>query len=425
MKLPAPHIPQYPHHAFTGLSGEIAQSLVSGGAAAEIVGTVLVTVISSLTQGIADVMWPNGQTSPIGVSGVVVAPSGFGKTMVKNILTNPIERSVHSLSQTDEKFQDFLIEDATRAAIVESLARFPVAGLLTDEAGQLQHLFQHAATLAKLLDGSPLKSTRVSTGRKALFGERLTVLLMAQPDVFEAIKKNLGAKAKGGVGLGNRLFFAPCNGLVGGGSLHSVVLKESAKLEYDDRVVTLLDATIQQVATQMRERPTLRLCSNATKFLIVLSDNARRKCFPGSPWLFISEYISRHAERVLRLAGALHVFEHGVLGEISMDTIERAAALGEWYIDAYAQMVFEPPTATQAEIDATVLERALYQFFQVVGKSKFRQSEMRACALNLGLTPARFTRALAALGGQGKVRVVLQRNTPWIEFNAAHFAQCL
>lgn len=421
MKFLAPYAPQYPSHVFTGLSGELMRSLTIGGGAAEIVGTVLIAIISFLTQGIADVVWPNSQKSPIGVSGMVIAPSGFGKSVILKMLMNAIEQCLLRMSQIDEKFLDFLIEDATREAIVESLSRFPVAGLLTDEAGQLQHLFRHTATLVKLLDGAPLRNARVSTGRKALFGERLTMLLMAQPDVFEVIKHLF--LPKGGVGAGNRLFYAPCNGLVAGGSLHHVGLNESVELAYNDKVAALLDATIKQVEKQTSERPALCLSDAATQCLLSLGDEVRRKCFSGSPWYFISEYVSRHAERVLRLAGALHVFEYGTEGEISADTIQCAASLGAWYIEAYAQMVYEPPKPTQAETDAIELERAIHQFFHSTGSSVIRQSAMRSTALNLGLTPSRFTRALATLGGQGKVRVVMQRNTPWVEFNGNHFSQ--
>ncbi len=291
MKSLAPYTPQYPSHAFTDLSGELMRGLTIGGAAAEIVGTVLIAIISFLTQGIADVVWPNGQKSPIGVSGIVVAPSGFGKSVILKILMNAIEQCLRRLSQIDEKFLDFLIEDATREAIVESLVRFPVAFLQTDEAGQLQHLFRHAATLVKLLDGAPLRNARVSSGRKALFDERLTMLLMAQPDVFDGIKHVF--LPKGGVGAGNRLFYAPCNGLVAGGSLHHLVLNGPVELAYNEKVTALLDATIQHVEKQIKVRPALCLSVAAAQCLINLGDEVCRKSLPGSPWHFISEYVSR------------------------------------------------------------------------------------------------------------------------------------
>jgi hypothetical protein len=321
MQFLQPFNPPYPSHSFPGFADTIMRNLTTGDVAAEIVGTVLITIISFLTQGIADVVWPNGQRSPIGVSGMVVAPSGFGKSVILKMLMNAIEQYLRLVSKVDEKFLDFLIEDATREAIVESLARFPVAGLLTDEAGQLRHLFRHAATLVKLLDGSPLRNARVSTGRKALFGERLTMLLMAQPDVFEAIKHMLGAK--GGVGLGNRIFFAHCNNTVACGARHYVVLNEAVKLAYDNKVTFLLDATIKQIEQKDQERPAIKLSAEATQFVFILENDVFRNSAPGAQLSFISEYLSRHVERILRLAGALHVFEHGIEGEISLDTIRK------------------------------------------------------------------------------------------------------
>lgn len=91
--------------------------------------------------------------------------------------------------------------------------------------------------------------------------------------------------------------------------------------------------------------------------------------------------------------------------------------MGRWYLKSFAQIFFEPPKQTQIEADAIELELAIRRANYASGHTHFLQSEMRAYAVNLGLTPTRFTRALAFLGGQGKVRVVLQRKTAWIELN--------
>lgn len=425
MKTLPPYMPPYPPPSlFPGLLGEMMHDLTVGGVAAEIVGTQLVAFVSLLTQAIADVLWPNGLTLSIGANGLVVAPSGAGKSLIYNIFSTPIHQCLAELNKKNRSatYSDFFIEDATREAIVQSLSSWPIAGLFTDEAGMLKSLLKYAATLVKLLDGSPLRSARVSTGRVELLGQRFCMLLMEQPEVFEGTKVLLGS-SKGGVGLGNRFFFARANSVAASCSLHHIGLSASVKHAYDNKVHALLGESIQQVEKRDRKRPALHLSAEATQYLINLDNETRQSSVYGSQRFFISEYVSRHVERVLRLAGAFHVFEHGIDEEISIDTVQRAAVLGHWYIEAFAQMVYEPPKLTQTETDAIVLERAIQQVFHSSGISLFRQSEMRSCALNLGLTPARFTRALAALGGHGRVRVVMQRNTPWIEFNAFHFSQ--
>jgi hypothetical protein len=424
MKILPPYTPPYPQpNVFPGLSGEIMHRFTTDGVAPELIGTQLIAFISLLTQAIADVAWPNGLKSPIGVNSFLVAPSGVGKSFIFKILIEAIELYLVELSNKyPTKRLDFLIEDATREAIVQSLHGWLVAGLFTDEAGMLKQLLKDAPTLAKLLDASPLRSARVSTGRVELFGQRFCMLLMEQPNVFEATKVLLGA-SKGGVGLINRFFVARVNGSVAGRSLHHVGLSASVKQAYEKKVRELLDASIQQVEKQTRERPALHLSAEAAQYVVHLDNEIRQRCVYGAPWFFISEYVSRHVERVLRLAGAFHVFEHGIEGEISIDTIQRAAILGQWYIEAFAQMVYEPPKLTQTETDAITLERAIHEVFHTAGLSLFRQSDMRTHALNLGLTPTRFTRALAALAGQGKVRVLMQRNTPWVESIAVHFSR--
>jgi hypothetical protein len=423
MKLLQPYATPYPSHAFTGLSGELLHCFTNGGVPAEIVGAELIAFISLLTQGCADILWPNGMRLSVGANILLICSSADGKSFVYKTLMPPIEDYL-AKKQSDSdsvKYLDFLVEDVTREALVKSLVDWPVAGLFTDEVGQLKELLRHVATLVKLLDGSKLKNARVSTGRVTLDGQRLCMLLMGQPDVFEEIKILLGIN-NGGVGFINRFFVTYFNGSVSDSSYHHAALSDRVEQLYAEKIHELLEMSIQHVETQTKERTALHLSGDATLFLMNHEQFIRRKYGVGSPWAFISEYVLRHTERILRLAGAFHVFEFGIEGEVSLDTIQRAAILGQWHIEAFAQMAYQPPKPTKAEADAIELEHAIREFLYTTGISLIRQSEMRAFAINLGLTPARLTRALAALGGQGKVQVVMRRNTPWIEFKLAYFS---
>ena len=411
------HLPPYPSQAFyPGLPGEIMSRLVNSGIPAQLVGTVLIAIISLLTQGVADMVWPNGLRTPIGVSGAVIAPSGFGKSLILKILIGTIEQVLRRLVQMDERIADFLVENATRAAIVESLANFPVAGLLTDETEQVQDLLRHTGTLIKLQDGSTLRNARISSGRVTLYAPRLVMLLMMQPSIFDATKHLLGVK-NGGPGLGNRFFFAPCIGLIAGGDRHQIGLSDAIKSALEEKVVFLLGETVKQVQQPDKGRPAICLGKAATQFTKEMETDVRRNSAPGARLSFISEYLARHVERVVRLAGTMHVFEHGAGGEVSIDTIQRAAEFGQWYAEAFAQLNYEPPSLTQAATDAIRLEAAAHDIFARTGLYQFRQSEMRAGSLNLGLTPARFTRALAALAEQEAMRIVMQDKSPWVVFN--------
>lgn len=319
MKFPLLPTSPYPSNLFRGQLGDKMRDLTAGGASAEMVGAVLMAIGSLLTQGIADVVWPNGMKIAIGANNWLIGFSSSGKSLVLKLLMEPIEAHLAVLGKSTSSPQcpEFLLEDATREAIVQSLHGWPIAGLFTDEAGQIKKLFKDTPTLVKLIDGSALRSARVSTGRVALLWHRFCVLFMGQPDLFDEIKGQLGAN-KGGVGFVNRLFVARIGGLSAGNSLHQVGLSASVKQAYERKAHALLSASIRHVENQNRERPALRLSAEATHYFLHTDSEVRRNCAPGAPWFSISEYASRHAERVLRLAGVFHVFEYGAEGEISV-----------------------------------------------------------------------------------------------------------
>ncbi|MBO7930558.1 DUF3987 domain-containing protein [Burkholderia pseudomallei] len=418
----APSRSPYPIGGFPGLSGSLVRDLTASGAVApEIVGSVAIAAMSLLTQGLADISWPNGQASSIGANAIVVSPSGSGKTVVYNWFMGPIEKYLEHLSAADPEgwHCGLLQEDPTRPAIVQSLDDCPVAGLFTDEGGVTQKLLKDSATLVKLLDGTPLRSARVSTGRIALKEQRFCMLLMEQPDRFDETKPLLGGR-KGGVGMVNRFFLVHSTGRCSASALHDVRLSEEVAQAYEERVLECLGVLLEHLERGNRRRPTLSLTAEAYQCFIEIDREARQKCTPASRWFPFSEYIVRHAERVLRLAGVLHVFEHGVGGEISLDTLERAESLANWYVESFAQIFFEPPKPTLAETDADSIAQGILGPCLMGGVYGCSVADLRTAAFNLGLTSTRFTRALAVLCGQGRVRMIRHLNKPWILFDLAY-----
>lgn len=410
----------YPVHSFPGQLRSIAHDLsAGGGVATEIVGTTLIVIASLLTQGLADVSWPNGKPISIGANGLVVSPSGNGKTLPYDWLKAPIEAYLEQLIAADPegKHYDLLHEDVTREALVRSLKEWPVAALFTDEGGIVKRLLKDSPTLVKLLDGTSIRYSRVSSDERiALIGQRFCVLLMEQPKLFDEIKPRIGGH-KGGVGMINRFLVMRSIGLAEG-SPHDVRLSDDVALAYEKRAHELLDALVVRIKEGNRARPALKLSAAASQCLIEISNDARRRCAePDSPWAEISEYVLRHAERVLRLAGVFHVFEYGPEGEISLDTLERAESFGNCYVDSYREIFCEEPKPTQAEVGADALWSAFVRVCQATGRWTIPQSELRTWAVNLGLTGSRFPRALAVLCKQGRVGVFPGRNGPWVELN--------
>lgn len=416
----------HPFASLPSLLGEMFRGLASGSIDQTMIASQLVAHASLLTQGAADVAWLNGLTAPVSINVFLVAPSGAGKSLVQRVLVTPIHLHLREsarrlvseqklrevdeqkrLDDSEQKHPDYFIEDATRSAIIEHLVEWPVAGLFTDEAGQLTRLLTDgAATLAKLSDGAPLRHARVTTGRVELIDRRLTMLLMEQPDVFEGSKVFLGAK-KGGIGLINRFCVGLAQEMPNGPAVFNLALPADVRARYEERVRVLLDMSIGLVHAGA-SRPVLILSGAAQRRLTEVGEQMRSAAKQDARFASASEYVSRHSERVLRLAAVLHVFDQGVTGEVGIDSVEAAHQIDVWSIEAYVALTHVPETLTQVERDAARIEAELKNAAPSTGLA-FPLAALRRQSPNIGMTKARFDRALALLAGGGKVWIQLDR----------------
>ncbi|WP_342618412.1 DUF3987 domain-containing protein [Rhodoferax sp. GW822-FHT02A01] len=403
---------------FPGLLGQMAMDLSASGLDMAIIRAQVIGFVSLLTQGCADVRWPNGQRTKIGTNVILLAPSGSGKSVVFDPLMEPITQFLNE--QVSGVTQPaFLLEDATRAAIIEALLEWPVAGLFTDEAGQLDALMStSASTLAKLLDGSPFQHARVGKGRAALCEHRFCMLLMEQPAIFERTKERIGAR-NGGVGLINRFILEYAKSHPISAALHNGGLSDSSKREYANRAFQLLGVSVQNVMHKSG-RPVLWLSSNATSYLIDQGDEVRRRLEFDSRAAELAEYFNRHSERVLKLAGAMHVFEYGVDSEIDLATLHAADDVCRRAMETFAELTYVRPKLSQAEIDAATVNQALQRLVTLSGRLHFPMSDVRRLIANFGLTKHRFDRAVPVLASQGVVSVILHGRVDWLQIHSPY-----
>lgn len=401
----------YPIYSFFGLMFQIAQSLNTGRISSEIIGMQLIGFASLLTKGLADVAWPNGLTSPIGANIYLLAPPSSGKSLIYRILALAIEswlKQFNSVIGLEKRF-DLFVESETPEAILAHLGDCPIAALVTDEVALVTRL--KPAFLIKLVDRIALRSGTVTKGRTEVLDHSFSMFCLGPLEKLADVKKALRTS-----GCANRLLIACSNGKATvDGSMHEVKLSPEVEEAWRKKVNELLTMNAAYIEKPDKKRPVLRLSPKALEYFIWLEEQVRRQNASGSPLEHISEYIKRHIERVLRLSGSLHVFEYGVEGEISEDTLKCAAELCGWHIEAFAQAVYEPPKLTQSDKDAVDLERAIRNHALVHNVWLYRHSDMRSEAINIGLTPSRFKHALALIAKQGQVRVFTHQRTVWVE----------
>jgi hypothetical protein len=402
----APSAP--PTHAlptlFRRISHEFAPSLIDP----SIIFSVLLAFISLLSQGLFDVLWPNGQRRRIGVSVLLVSPSVTGKSVLFRALMAAIRGALSKFNaggaDSSRGFPLF-VEDLTREALIRHLHEWPIAALFTDEAEQVQSLLRNgASTMAKCLDGDPIYHARVGEGRLHVEGQLLLMFLMAQPNVYESMKSSLSS-GKGGVGIGNRMYWAYGQALPTGARPDHVHLSGDVDQQYSELVESLMTRTIA-LAQKKKERPALRLSPDASRYVLGLNEELRQIRGHSQHWMHAGEYLARHVERTLSLAAAFHAVEQDDADEIPLAQIKAADEIGRWSVDNFAFMTFEPPSFTATEQDAMKLEGALHQVVMATRSTTLTLADLRRCAPNIGLTRGRFDRALACLGAQGKLLIV-------------------
>lgn len=396
-----------------GLIGDIYRDL-SRSTDPAIVLSSIVGFVSLLTQGLADVSWSNGGIAPVGTSAGCVARSGSGKSYIYDQLGRAILKKLSKFEGGDNGIvPELLIEDATREAIIDHLRDWPIAGIMSAESDSLVRLFKTAGPLlAKLLNAEEIRHARVGTGRVALRDHRVIALLMIQPNKFDENKDLFGA-GSGGIGVINRLFMFKAKNINIDGSTFRQGMSVTTKAEYAQIVEGLIDQLVHRVSHKL-PMPVLTLSQDAKAALEYQLKAIHQIQMQLAPDDYRVEYFQRHCERVLRLAGAFHVFNHGPTGQIDYSTFQAAEQIGRISLDAYAELLYAPPKLSQSDIDALALESEIYRLSGDAQAHCFLLKELQRMVINIGMTKSRFNKAVHRLAGSGRFFVSYYNDQEYI-----------
>lgn len=409
------HIPvveAYPIDTFFGLAADMMGDLARSGIDPGIIGSQIIAMISLLAQCV-DTAWLNDDVLPSGAQVVTVGGSGTGKSAIQRSVFKPVKTELRNFAaKQGGKSPEIFLQDATATAIVEALAECPVATLATAEGGGAKTLLDEGApTLILAMDGDELNKIRVSTGSVKVCNPRLLLNLLLQPNLFERMTISLGVDA-GGIGLINRCHVTAGYRLPPDVDMELFRFSETTAQCFEDRVKALIPLFMQRASDPSYRAPVLRLAPASVERLKRLNKWARSQsgARPG-----FAEYLSRHAERVLRLAAALHVFEFGPYGQIQEQALMSAEQLDLASIRAFDLLTY--PKKTEEEADADTLERELVNLVRNSQQFQFRVSDLRRSATNIWLTKPRFDRALPILAMRGRILIVIQGNVELLHVN--------
>jgi hypothetical protein len=228
------------------------------------------------------------------------------------------------------------VDDTTPEMLKTLLFTYGAMGLNSDEGGLFQIIGGKYSSngqpdmdvFLKGYNGSSIRVERKSSGAEAIDSPVLTIGLSPQPEV---IRDAAGTHGFQGRGLLDRFLWALPKSKVGFRKHNPEAVPGHVKREYERRIAALTHA-----AYMTKERTTLKLTPAARQRLSELVQEREPKLRPGGEWESIRGWGMKWIGQVLRIAGLLHIAEHGFIGRyepIEADTLDAAAYIALYYAE--------------------------------------------------------------------------------------------
>jgi len=231
--------------------------------------------------------------------------------------------------------------EPTYEGLVKLLARgLPTLGLFSDEGGRFlgghamnaDNVLKTAAGLSGLWDAKPITRTRAGDGNSVLYGRRLSMHMMVQPNVASML---FGDALLAGQGLLGRIL-----------AVHPITTKgsrfykqkdvnaEPAYKAYCAHMTSLLqrETPLREGSAQELAPRALPPSDEAKATWIAFHDHVEEQQQPNGPLATISSLASKAAEHSLRLAGVLAVVRDSDAQSISDDDMRGGIALADFYL---------------------------------------------------------------------------------------------
>jgi hypothetical protein len=217
----------------------------------------------------------------------------------------------------------------------------PSIGLFTDEGGQFigghsmaaDLRMRTASGLSSLWDGTPTKAIRKGHAPIILAHKRLSMHLMAQPSVAKQLLTDKMLKDQG---LLSRCLVVEPESVVGTRFWKETDPADTAALsEFTAHILTLLRKPLPlKAGTQNELAPKLlKLSSEARANCIDYINHIEGEIGPGGSLDSIAALANKATEHAIRIAGVMTIVANPEATEINADTMARAIAIVEFYVE--------------------------------------------------------------------------------------------
>ena len=463
--IPYPRLPAIIRDAIWAVSSKTQAPL-------PLVTAAALAPIVSVSQGAINVSPEAGQVSPVCCSFLTVAESGERKTTVDNYFMAPIydherqnaenhrvvmlqyAREVESWKVESKALQSLLSKqikksqptEDVKARLTAHLQNEPsppmklqmLASDITPAALQYQlysgggSLLLHSAEGGIILggqalqnlglfndawDGIPIPVTRRHSESYTIYDARLSTSIMVQSPIFQKYLKTHQEQARGS-GFLARFFLACPQSTIGTRVGHAMENYRELLEPYTQRLQQLLTHYADKVASGDNSRKTLTFSPDAQRYWGNVCENIERQMAAGRMYFPIRDFASKEGNKIARLAALLHYFAGDEGDVISVQTVESADHICNWYLNEALRLFTPPPVIPQFILDADQLWLRLQEYFQDNNGQRLSKTWLRQRCPNKLRQPGLFDMALNHLCVTNRVKVFREGNTtyvaPWV-----------
>jgi len=331
--------------------------------------------------------------------------------------------AIQGAKPDEPKVPRILVSDTTSEALDLALLRWPSVGLISDEGGVIfsSGAIRNLGKLNQCWDGKSLRIDRKTSPSFMVLRPRLTVSIMAQPEIVSRFNDKNGQQARH-IGMLARFLVAYPMSKQG----YRYTMGEPPKPEhvpkFNDRIFEILNRyrPDQQVDQTV---PVLKLSPDALQIWQDFCNSIEGDLREGELLSDVRDSASKMGENAVRLAGLLHYFE-GFEGDISSDTFIRARAICAWYLKEFKQLFGKQPAVAQDWQDAQSLENYFltHQLARTPeGYAFIDKNVLRQKGPNQLREKYRLDAALTVLAMQNKVTTGHRNKTQVVFLNGNHF----
>lgn len=431
----------FPFHLLGPTLGAAAKTLHDTVQAPDAVcGQSVLAAAALAAQALANVVM-DGRAIPLSLFFVTIAPSGERKSAVDRVVLAPFKEKQQALMQAyTQRYQQYLVEqkqwgsappvpkrktasiaarmpqpppekprrplllvsEPTMEGLIHQLREgYLSIGLFSDEAGAFlggyscrQDRRMHAtATLCKLWDGDPIDRVRRCDEGGVIYGARCSLHLMGQEMLLQSLVQDHLSE---GMGLLSRCLISSPEPLAGRRIYQSSDLGRNAAIQgLTERYQQMLNMALgdgkHAIPAELPLR-SLGLSETAAAVWVVYHDHTELQLGASGKFREIQRLGSKAPELVLRLAGVLTLVDDPSAELISLETLNRATLLMDWYLEEAlrlkAQASVSAELSNAERLVSWMHERNsslvwigdVYQY----GPSAFRKAdEARRCLLKL------------------------------------------